>query len=178
MFLFQPYITSYSEYFWSYVTKWLIFQNPLTYITVYLKKSDNWLLCITICVYGSVDLCCNREHQHKSQFKPASIFSFFWALRVEAVQGVTRKLTRLKGAWASAQFGHTYNGIFKGCVAFWSKGKIFMRSLPFILKGRFYEKSLLYVLDGKILRDMYGIKPNASNLNSVIHNGVYAKPYK
>jgi len=59
----------------------------------------------------------------------------------------------------------------------------FTSVLPFGLKGGFYTKlafyprgkilcqSLLYVLGGKILCDINGVKPNASNLNSAIHNG-------
>jgi len=61
---------------------------------------------------------------------------------------------------------------FRGALRFGLKGRFYAK-LAFYRKGKILCQSLLYVLNGKILRDriLHGVKPNASNLNSVIHNG-------
>jgi len=67
---------------------------------------------------------------------------------------------------------------FRGVLPFGVKRRFYAK-LAFYPKGKILRQPLLYVLNGKILRNLYSIKPNASNLNSVIHNGkIYAKPYK
>ena len=58
---------------------------------------------------------------------------------------------------------------FRGVLPFALKGRFYAK-LAFYLKGKILCQSLLYVLHGKILCNIYGVKPNASNLNSVIHN--------